>query len=230
MFEARRFKNRAEAGARLAQQLSAYSGRPDAIVLALPRGGVPVGFAIAKALEIPLDVLLVRKLGVPGNEECAMGAVASGGLCVMQPDILKHFDISMEVVEATVQRKLQELAEREQLYRASRPALQLAGRVAIIVDDGLATGSTMLAALHAARQAKAARLVVAVPVAASEGMRQIESQADEAVFLMTPEPFYAVGVWYDDFRQTGDDEVVELLDKAAKLQAQRKLRDHARHI
>ncbi len=230
MFEARRFKNRTEAGARLARQLGAYSGRADAIVLALPRGGVPVGFAIAKALGIPLDVLLVRKLGVPGNEECAMGAVASGGLCVMQPDILKHFDISMEVVEATVQRKLQELAEREKLYRASRPAPQLAGRVAIIVDDGLATGSTMLAALHAARQAKAARLVVAVPVAASEGVRQIESQADEAVFLMTPEPFYAVGVWYDDFRQTGDDEVVGLLDKAAKLQAQRKLRDHARHL
>ncbi|PFH09747.1 putative phosphoribosyl transferase [Collimonas sp. PA-H2] len=230
MFEARRFKNRTEAGARLAQQLGVYSGHPDAIVLALPRGGVPVGFAIAKALEIPLDVLLVRKLGVPGNEECAMGAIASGGLCVMQPDILTHFDISMEVVEATVQRKLKELAEREQLYRASRPALQLAGRTAIIVDDGLATGSTMLAALNAAREAKVARLIVAVPVAASEGIRQIEAQADEAVFLMNPEPFYAVGVWYDDFRQTADDEVIGLLDKAAKLQAQRELRDRARHI
>lgn len=222
MYETERFKNRMEAGAQLAQRLGAYARRSDVIVLALPRGGVPVGFAIAQALEVQLDILLVRKLGVPGNEEFAMGAIASGGMCVLQPDVLKHLNIPMEIVEATAQRKLKELAQREKLYRANRPAIPLEGRIAIIVDDGLATGSTMLVAINAARAAKAARLIVAVPVAPLEGIRQIESQVDETIFLLTPEPFYAVGMWYEEFGQTSDDEVVELLDKAAKLQAQRK--------
>jgi putative phosphoribosyl transferase len=222
MYETERFKNRMDAGARLAQRLGAYAGRPDVLVLALPRGGVPVGFAVAQALDVQLDILLVRKLGVPGNEELAMGAIASGGVYVLQADVLKQLDIPMEIVEATAQRKLEELAQREKLYRASHPAAQLEGRVVIIVDDGLATGSTMLVAIKAAREAKAARIIVAVPVAASEGIRQIESQVDETIFLMTPEPFYAVGLWYVDFAQTSDDEVVELLDKAANLRAQHK--------
>ncbi|SDY55396.1 Predicted phosphoribosyltransferase [Collimonas sp. OK242] len=222
MYETERFKNRMDAGARLAQRLGAYAGRPDVLVLALPRGGVPVGFAVAQALDVQLDILLVRKLGVPGNAELAMGAIASGGVYVLQADVLKQLDIPMEIVEATAQRKLEELAQREKLYRASHPAAQLEGRVVIIVDDGLATGSTMLVAIKAAREAKAARIIVAVPVAASEGIRQIESQVDEAICLMTPEPFYAVGLWYDDFGQTSDDEVVELLDKAANLRAQHK--------
>jgi putative phosphoribosyl transferase len=222
MYETERFKNRMDAGARLAQRLGAYAGRPDVLVLALPRGGVPVGFAVAQALDVQLDILLVRKLGVPGNEELAMGAIASGGVYVLQADVLKQLDIPMEIVEATAQRKLEELAQREKLYRASHPAAQLEGRVVIIVDDGLATGSTMLVAIKAAREAKAARIIVAVPVAASEGIRQIESQVDETIFLMTPEPFYAVGLWYVDFGQSSDDEVVELLDKAANLRAQHK--------
>jgi putative phosphoribosyl transferase len=222
MYETERFKNRMDAGARLAQRLGAYAGRPDVLVLALPRGGVPVGFAVAQALDVQLDILLVRKLGVPGNAELAMGAIASGGVYVLQADVLKQLDIPMEIVEATAQRKLEELAQREKLYRASHPAAQLEGRVVIIVDDGLATGSTMLVAIKAAREAKAARIIVAVPVAASEGIRQIESQVDETIFLMTPEPFYAVGLWYVDFGQSSDDEVVELLDKAANLRAQHK--------
>ncbi|WP_034295985.1 phosphoribosyltransferase [Herbaspirillum sp. RV1423] len=220
MHETERIKDRTEGGAKLAERLGAYARRPDVIVLALPRGGVPVGFAIAQALDVPLDVLLVRKLGVPGNEEFAMGAITSDGVYVLQSDVLRNFDISAKIVEATAQRKLKELAQREKLYRADRPALQLEGRTAIIVDDGLATGSTMLAAIKAVRKAGAARLVIAVPVAAPDAIRQIESQVDETIFLMAPEPFYAVGMWYDDFGQTSDDEVVAFLDKAAKRQAQ----------
>jgi len=224
MHETERIKNRWEGGEKLAERLSAYARRPEVVVLALPRGGVPVGFSIAQALEVPLDVILVRKLGVPGNEEFAMGAITSDGVYVLQSDVVRNFDISAKIVEATVHRKLLELAQREKLYRAGRPALELDGRTAIVVDDGLATGSTMLAAIRAIRKAGAARLVVAVPVVAPDAMRRIQSQVDEVIFLIAPEPFYAVGRWYEDFGQTSDDEVVELLDRAAKLPTQKELR------
>ncbi len=222
----RRFKNRRQAGELLAQRLTAYARRPDVIVLALPRGGVPVGFSIAQALEVPLDVLLVRKLGVPGQEEYAMGAIASGGLYVLQPDVVNTLNIPMPVIEAVAHRELQEIARREKLYRTGRPPLQLRDRVVILVDDGLATGSTMLAAIHVLRQAKPARVIAAVPVAASDTCRELQPEVDEMICLYTPDPFYAVGLWFEDFSQTSDDEVKILLEEAEREQAQREQAQH----
>jgi predicted phosphoribosyltransferase len=206
-----RFRNRTEAGRRLAEKLAAYAGRPDILVLALPRGGVPVGYEVARALGAPLDVFMVRKLGVPGYEELAMGAVATGGVRVLNDEIVRGLGISEHEIDAAVARELQELARRERLYRGARPPPDVAGRTVVLVDDGLATGATMRAAVAAVRQQKPARIVVAVPTASPETCEAMKAEADDVICAMTPEPFFAVGHWYEDFTQTTDDEVRELL-------------------
>jgi predicted phosphoribosyltransferase len=206
-----RFKNRNEAGRFLAEQLSAYSNRPDTLVLALPRGGVPVAYEVAKALGAPLDVFLVRKLGLPGHEELAMGAIATGGVRVLNQEVVEYLRIPDEVIDEVAARELQELERRERLYRGGRPALSPHGREVILVDDGLATGSTMRAAILALRQRQPASIVVAVPVAAKQTCDELRTEADEVFCGVTPDPFYAVGLWYEDFAQTTDDEARELL-------------------
>ncbi len=206
-----RFRNRTDAGRQLAEKLAAYANRPDVLVLALPRGGVPVGFEVARALGAPLDVFLVRKLGVPGYEELAMGAVATGGVRVLNDEIVRGLGISEHEIDAVVARELQELARRERLYRGDRPPPDVAGRTVILVDDGLATGATMRAAVAALRQQQPARIVIAVPTASPDTSEALKAEADDVVCAMTPEPFFAVGHWYEDFTQTTDDEVRELL-------------------
>jgi predicted phosphoribosyltransferase len=206
-----RFHDRREAGRRLARELEGHAGRPDMLVLALPRGGVPVAAEVARALGAPLDVFLVRKLGVPGHEELAMGAVASGGVGVLNADVVSGLGIPESVIRSVAARERQELARREELYRGDRPAPDVRGKTVILVDDGLATGATMLAAIRALRQQEPARIVVAVPTASRETCAALQDEADEVVCAITPEPFWAVGQWYDDFSQTSDDEVRDLL-------------------
>lgn len=206
------FPDRRHAGRALAEKLMHYAGNTNLLVLALPRGGVPVGFEVAHALQAPLDVFVVRKLGFPGHEEYAMGAIASGGVRVMSP--MPGFSVSPEAVAEVVAREQAELVRREQLYRGQRPAMSLNGRTVIVVDDGLATGATMRAALLAIRQQLPARLVVAAPVGAEDTCRALQSEADEVVCAAMPQPFRAVGLWYKDFPQTSDDEVIALLDEA----------------
>lgn len=215
---AERFRDRSDAGRRLAPLLAHYAGRADLLVLALPRGGVPVGYEVARALGAPLDVFLVRKLGVPGHEELAMGALASGGVRVLNVDVVRELHLDAAALERVAHAEALELRRREQAYRGERPAPAVAGRCVILVDDGLATGSTMRAAARALRQLRPARLVVAVPVAAAETCRAMRREADEVVCALTPEPFFAVGLWYDDFTQTSDDEVRELLAGAALVE------------
>ena len=214
MAEFRRFKDREQAGKMLARELRAYAGRADAVVLALPRGGVPVGFAIAQRLGIALDILIVRKLGMPHHEEYAMGAVGSGGVRVLQPGVPGLMGVSAAQVEAVTQRELAELERRERAYRGARGPLALAGRTAILVDDGIATGSTMLAAIRVARGLGAARLVLAVPVAPPQTVAARENDVDELVCLSAPPLFRSVGQWYDAFDQTSDEEVQDLLAAA----------------
>jgi predicted phosphoribosyltransferase len=209
------FRNRREAGRVLAAALSHHAGRFDVVVLALPRGGVPVGYEVARALGAPLDVFLVRKLGLPGREELAMGAIATGGVRVLNDEVVRLLDIPEDVIEEVAQREQRELERRESAYRDGRPPLDVRGRIAILVDDGLATGSTMRAAVAALRRLKPARVVVAVPVGAAETCAEFRSEADEVVCAQTPEPFHAVGLWYSDFSQTSDEEVCELLRRAA---------------
>jgi predicted phosphoribosyltransferase len=209
-----RFRDRGDAGRLLAQRLHRYVGRPDVIVLALPRGGVPVGFEVARRLGAPLDVFLVRKLGVPGHEELALGAIATGGVRLLNEEIVSMAGISEQQIEAVTAREREELARRERAYRGDRPPLDLHGRTAILVDDGLATGATMRAAAAGVRRQGAAAVVVAVPAAAAETCELLATEADEVVCLTTPEPFYAVGLWYEDFSETTDDEVRELLGRA----------------
>ncbi len=208
------FRDRRHAGRVLAQVLVGYANRSDVIVLALPRGGVPVAYEVAKKLHAPLDVFVVRKLGVPGHEEYAMGAIASGGVRVLNDEVLQRLGISDAAVDAVTRYEQGELERRERLYRADRPLPDLRSRTVILVDDGLATGSTMLAAVRAVRAQQPARTVVAVPTAAAETCAQLRSEADEVVCATTPEPFRAVGTWYDDFSQTSDEEVRELLAHA----------------
>lgn len=211
-----RFRDRHHAGRVLAKELEAYRGRPDLLVLALPRGGVAVGFEVARALGAPLDVFIVRKLGFPGHEEYAMGAIASGGVQVMNP--MPGVAVAPEAVAAVVAREKDELARRERLYRGDRPAVAICGRTVIVVDDGLATGSTMRAAVLSIRQQRPTRLVVAVPVGAVDTCAQLRTEADEVVCAATPHPFRAVGLHYESFPQSSDDEVHELLDAARRAQ------------
>jgi putative phosphoribosyl transferase len=217
------FPNRREAGRFLAGQLRQYQGRTDVQILALPRGGVPVGFEVAEALGVPLDIFLVRKLGVPGHEELAMGAIASGGLRVINEEITSRLGIAEEVIDAVAGEELHELLRREELYRDQRPPVEIKNRVVVLVDDGLATGSSMRAAVMALRDQQPARIVVAVPVASAEARRQLEKEVDEVVCAMTPEPFEAVGAWYSDFGQTTDEEVRDLLRQAREAQHNRDL-------
>jgi predicted phosphoribosyltransferase len=213
----RRFKDRAAGGHALAEQLWKYAGRDDVVVLALPRGGVPVGIAVAEALAVPLDVFLVRKLGVPGEEELAMGAIATGGVRVLNRAIIADLGISAATVDAVAAREELELERRARAYRDGRPALEVAGRTVILVDDGLATGSSMRAAAVALRGRDPARIVIAVPAAPPDICAELRGEADEVVCALTPAPFYAVGLWYEDFRQTSDDEVRALLARAVSL-------------
>jgi predicted phosphoribosyltransferase len=217
------FQDRTEAGRRLAAQLRAYANRPDVLVLALPRGGVPVGFEVARALDAPLDIFLVRKLGVPGHEELAMGAIATGGVVVLNDDIIQALHITDPIINAVIDKEKQELERREKAYRGDRPAPHVHDRTVILVDDGLATGSTMRAAVAALRQQQPARVVVAVPVAAPEICDELRAEVDEIICAVTPEPFYAVGVWYKDFSQTTDEEVRDLLERAAYEQSSRRV-------
>jgi predicted phosphoribosyltransferase len=210
-----RFRDRREAGRVLAGRLSAYADRDEVVVLALPRGGVPVGYELADALGAPLHVFAVRKVGVPGYEELAMGAVASGGVLVLDHAMVQRLRIRAAEVERAVASERRELERREGAYREGRDPPQLEGKIAILVDDGLATGSTMRAAARAVRQHRPARVVVAVPVAAAETCNDFGDDADEVVCVLTPTELYAVGLWYDDFSQTTDDEVRELLALAA---------------
>ncbi len=208
------FRDRTDAGQCLAQKLSAYAGRPDVLVLALPRGGVPVAFEVAQALKVPLDVFLVRKLGVPGHEELAMGAIASGGIRVLNEDVIRGLNVSSRAIDAVSDRELRELERRERAYRDDRPPVEVRGRTVILVDDGLATGSTMRAAVAALRRLGPARLIVAVPTAPESACAELAHEADLCIAAITPEPFYAVGVWYLDFAQTTDEEVRDLLERA----------------
>lgn len=209
-----RFRDRTDAGRQLATALSAYAGRADVRILALPRGGVPVAYEVACALDAPLDVFLVRKLGLPGHEELAMGAIASGGVMVLNQDLVHTLNVSAAAIDAVVKTEMRELERRDRQYRDDRPAPDVAGRTAIVVDDGLATGSTMQAAVAALKQEHPRAIVVAVPVAAPEICAAFRREVDDVVCVVTPEPFHAVGVWYDDFSQTTDEEVHQLLAAA----------------
>ncbi|MCI0394568.1 MAG: phosphoribosyltransferase [Chloroflexi bacterium] len=205
------FRDRQDAGRRLAQELPHYAGRSDVVVLALPRGGVPVAFEVAQALNAPLDIFLVRKLGVPGHEELAMGAIASGGVRVINEDIVQALEIPNQVVDVVARREQQELERRERAYRGDRPKVALSGRTVILVDDGLATGASMRAAVAGVRAQDPAAVVVAVPTAAPETCERFEDEVDEIVCAETPQPFYGVGLWYQNFSQTTDEEVKSLL-------------------
>jgi predicted phosphoribosyltransferase len=211
------FPDRRDAGRQLASRLGTYAGREDVAVLGLPRGGVPVAYEIATALGAPLDVFLVRKLGVPGHAELAMGAIASGGVRVLNDDVIRWYGLPESVIDRVAAEEQDELARREREYRRDRPPLDLRGRTVVLVDDGLATGSTMKAAVKAARTLEPARIVIAVPVGASDTCRELAELADEVVCAHTPEPFSAVGLWYRDFSQTTDDEVRDLLEKGRTI-------------
>ncbi len=211
------FRDRSDAGRILASKLSKYKQRPDVLVLGLPRGGIPVAFEVAQELNAPLDVFLVRKLGLPGHEELAMGAIASGGVRVLNADVVNLFRVPLDVIDHVAEKEQAELNRREQAYRQGRPPPRIQGRTVIVVDDGLATGSTMRAAVAAVRQKNPARIVVAVPVAAPSTCDELRGEVDEGICAETPEPFHAVGLWYEDFSQTTDAEIRELLDRAAQL-------------
>jgi putative phosphoribosyl transferase len=209
-----RFANRREAGRALAHSLRALADDPDALVLALPRGGVPIGYEIARALHLPLDVFIVRKLGVPRYEELAMGAIASGGARILNEDVIRRLRISPQEVDAVAAREELELERREREYRGDLPPLEVEGKNIILVDDGLATGATMRAAIQALRQKNAAQIVVAVPVGASDTCERVADEADQVICEMQPADFNAVGAWYEDFSQTSDAEVSELLSES----------------
>lgn len=213
--DAQPYADRHEAGAELAQFLGAYGHRNDVIVLGLPRGGVPVAAEVASRLHAPLDVFIVRKLGLPGHREFAMGALASGGVRILNTDVTSQFYVPTGAIEAVVAEETRELARRERLYRGSRPPLALKDRVVILVDDGLATGSSMLAAVQAVRRLEPRTVVVAVPVGSAEACDKLRPQADEVVCVRTPRDFSAVGLWYRDFSETSDDEVQALLAQPA---------------
>jgi predicted phosphoribosyltransferase len=211
-----RFADRLEAGRALAAQLASYANRPDVVVLGLARGGVPVAAEVAKALMAPLDVVLVRKLGAPEQPELAIGAIAEDGVALMNDDVLRGLGLGLGAIDEATARERPELERRLATYRGGRPAVPVDGRVAIVVDDGLATGASMEAACRTLAARGAARLVVAVPVASREACERLRVLAHEVVAVETPSPFYAVGAWYGDFRQTSDAEVVDSLAAAAR--------------
>jgi putative phosphoribosyl transferase len=221
----RPFADRREAGQELASMLRKYAGHDDLVVLALPRGGVPVAFEIAGALGAPLDIFVVRKLGMPGHPEYAMGAIASGGIRVISDDVIRWHGISPAAIEAVAREELAELERREREYRRGRPLTDLRGKTVILVDDGLATGSTMRAAVQAVRALQPARVVVAVPVGAPQTCEEFNDITDETVCARTPEPFSAVGLWYRDFSQTSDEEVRALLEEHAQQIGSRSSKD-----
>ncbi len=208
------YRDRRDAGRAVAQAMADYAGRDDLLILALPRGGVPVAYEIADALNATLDLMLVRKLGVPGHEELAMGAIASGGARVVNDEVVGALAIPPSTIDAVEQKELRELRRRELEYRGERPAPTLTDKTVVLVDDGLATGASMLAAVEAARQQSPSALVVAVPVAPPSTIEQFRKRVDDVVCPHTPEPFYGVGAWYSDFEQTTDDEVRWLLEQA----------------
>ena len=224
------FRDRTDAGRRLAEKLAQYANRPGVVVLGLPRGGVPVAFEVARALHAPLDVFLVRKLGFPGKEELAMGAVASGGVRVMNESLLRRLHVSDAMMEEVTARELRELERRERAYRGGRPPLPVAGRTVILVDDGLATGASLRAGASALRRLEPARIVAAVPVGASETCEQFRDVVDEIVCAETPEPFWAVGNWYEDFSQTTDEEVRGLLARAKTAGGNRQQTQETRRV
>lgn len=209
-----KISNRTLAGRSLAEKLIKYEYRDEVIVLALPRGGVPVAYEIATTLHAPLDVLVVRKLGIPNHEEYAMGAIAQGGTRILNEDAISFYNISSQAIQQVEDRELQELHRREKVYRGTQPWPILKGRCVILVDDGLATGATMRAAIKAVKQQEAGKIVMAVPVASAQALDELEDYVDEAVCLMVPEPFYSVGQWYMEFNQTSDSEVLQLLELA----------------
>jgi putative phosphoribosyl transferase len=215
------FRDRTEAGRLLAQKLREYANRDDVVVLALPRGGVPVGFEVAKALNAPLDIFLVRKLGLPEQEELAMGAIATGGVRVLNDEVVRALDIPDEIVDAVAAKEERELERREREYRGGRAPVDVRGRTVILIDDGLATGSSMRAAALALRNKQPAQIVVAVPVGAPSTCAEFESEVDKVVCAVTPEPFWGVGQWYRDFSPTNDEEVRDLLGRAASFPAHR---------
>jgi predicted phosphoribosyltransferase len=208
------FRDRTEAGRQLARKLAGYGQRHDVLVLALPRGGVPVAFEVAQALHAPLDVFLVRKLGLPGHEELAMGAIATGGVRVLNEEVVRSLRVSEDVLAAVAAQEEKELKRREQAYRGHSRVPEIRGKTVILIDDGIATGSTMRAAIAALRKQHPARIVVAVPTAAASTCDEIEREVDELVALIRPEEFYAVGQWYLDFSQTTDEDVIDLLERA----------------
>jgi putative phosphoribosyl transferase len=214
-----RFQNRKEAGRLLAERLKEYAGRPDVLVLALPRGGVPVGYEVAQALCVPLDILVVRKLGVPGQEELAMGAIASGGVRVMNEDVFPYVSLSENELAEIISREQTELERREKLYRGNRPSPEIAGKIIILVDDGIATGTSMRSAVEVLKKQHPSLVIIAVPVAphfmASEFHHP--SEGEICVCLLTPDDFLSVGLWYEDFTQTTDEEVRALLDETSLL-------------
>jgi putative phosphoribosyl transferase len=210
----RRFRDREEAGLALAEELRRYAGRPDVVVLGLPRGGVVVAFEVARELDVPLDIFLVRKLGAPGHEELAAGAVATGGVMLLNDDVVRGLGIGARQIEQIASRERGLLERREAIYRGHFSPVSLAGKTAVLVDDGLATGATMRTAVASVRRLDPARIVVAVPTAPAETCTTLAAEADEVVCLMTPAPFFSVGEWYEDFAQTADDEVVVLLERA----------------
>jgi predicted phosphoribosyltransferase len=212
----RSFRDRRHAGAVLGRALIHHAGRDEVLVLGLPRGGVPVAFEIATLLDAPLDVLIVRKLGVPGHEELAMGAIASGGIRVLDPEIIRAARVSKDALEVVIERETEELARRERAFRGARPPLDVADKTVILVDDGLATGSSMLAAISALRTRSPAKIIAAVPVAPPETCRALRARVDEMICVLTPPQLHAVGVWYADFSQTTDAEVRLLLEQAER--------------
>lgn len=209
------FENRAEAGQVMADKLRDYADRPDVLVLALPRGGVPVAYEVAKALHAPLDVFVVRKLGVPGHEEMAMGAIASGGVKMINEDVVQLLNIPDSVIDSVTAQEQRELERRDRAYRDDRPEPQIEGKTILLIDDGLATGATMHAAVRAVRQRSPARIVVAVPTASASTCDAFRAEVEDVICAITPEPFRAVGLWYKDFEQTKDAEVRHLLQRAA---------------
>ncbi|HEX9606273.1 MAG TPA: phosphoribosyltransferase [Gemmatimonadaceae bacterium] len=212
------FLDRYDAGRRLAEALSSYAGQPDLLILALPRGGVPVAYEMARALHAPLDVFLVRKLGFPGHPELAMGAIATGGVRILDRQLIRMYGVPAEEIERVTAAERREMERRERLYRDGRPPPDVSGRTVILVDDGLATGSSMRAAVEALREEGAKKIVVAVPVAARDTCAAMKDEVDEIVCALTPEPFRAVGIWYADFSETTDDEVRELLSRRDQQQ------------